>query len=154
MVPSCHGFCVLIRKTRLPFQLRLDPVFGKGYGEENDLSMKIQMTGLKNVACPSVFVYHHESISFSGDKTPLLRKNLKLLGERYPSYHKDVQHWIAKDLLKQYRNDAQNDVWSDYDGQKPWFISATVEGGTQEYIENIISQNKGYNHVIIASSKN
>jgi GT2 family glycosyltransferase len=155
MVPSCHGFCVLIRKTRLPFQLRLDPVFGKGYGEENDLSMKIQMTGLKNVACPSVFVYHHESISFSGDKTPLLRKNLKLLGERYPSYHKDVQHWIAKDLLKQYRNDAiKRMLGPNIDGQKTMVhISHSRGGGTQEYIENIISQNKEYNHVIIASSK-
>ena len=25
IVPSCHGFCVLIRNTRLPFELRLDP---------------------------------------------------------------------------------------------------------------------------------
>ena len=79
MVPSCHGFCVLIRKTRLPFELSLDPIFGKGYGEENDLSLKIQMAGFKNVACPSVFIYHHESISFSQDKTPLLRRNLKIL---------------------------------------------------------------------------
>ena len=155
MVPSCHGFCVLIRKTRLPFQLRLDPVFGKGYGEENDLSMKIKMTGLKNVACPSVFIYHHESISFSGDKTPLLQKNLKLLGERYPSYHEDVQHWIAKDLLIQYRNDAiKRMLGSKIDGQKTIVhISHSRGGGTQKYIEDIISQNKDYNHVIIASSK-
>ena len=154
-VPSCHGFCVLIRKTRLPFLLRLDPVFGKGYGEENDLSQKIQMSGLINVACPSVFIYHHESISFSEDKTPLLRKNLKLLGDRYPSYHEDVQNWITKDPLRTYRNDAiKRLMLSSLQGHKTILhISHGRGGGTQEYIEYRINQNKDYNHVLIVSAK-
>ena len=155
IVPSCHGFCVLIRNTRLPFELRLDPIFGKGYGEENDLSLKINKCGFKNVACPSVFVYHHESISFSGDKSPLLNRNLKILGERYPTYHADVQNWIAKDLLRPYRNNAIKQLITPLlKGKKVIIhISHSRGGGTLEYIKQKIGEYQQYIHVQISSSQ-
>ncbi|MAT86927.1 MAG: hypothetical protein CL532_00035 [Aestuariivita sp.] len=155
MVPSCHGFCVLIRKTRLPFELKLDPIFGKGYGEENDLSLKISKSGLKNVACPSVFIYHHESISFSGDKKPLLKRNLKILGQRYPTYHADVQNWIAKDLLKKYRNNAIKQLIAPHINGKKVFlhISHSRGGGTLEYINQKINENQKFIHILISSSQ-
>ena len=154
VVPSCHGFCVLIRNTRLPFELKLDPTFGKGYGEENDLSLKIYKCGLKNVACPSVFIYHHESISFSGDKTQLLKRNLQILGERYPNYHADVQNWIAKDFLKPYRNKAIKQLMTPQieNESVTVHISHSRGGGTQEYINNVINENKKNVHVLISSS--
>ena len=67
-VPSCHGFCTLIVNTRLKLNYLFDEMFGKGYGEENDLSMRINNIGYKNVSCSSVYIYHHESISFSEKK--------------------------------------------------------------------------------------
>lgn len=155
VVPSCHGFCVLIRNTRLPFELRLDPIFGKGYGEENDLSLKINKCGFKNVACPSVFIYHHESISFSGDKSPLLNRNLKILGERYPTYHADVQNWIAKDLLRPYRSNAIKQLITPrLKGKKVIIhISHSRGGGTLEYIKQKIGEYQQYIHVLISSSQ-
>ena len=110
------------------------------------------MAGFKNVACPSVFIYHHESISFSQDKTPLPKK-LKILDERYPSYHEDVQHWIAGDILRPYRNNAVKRLMRSYiEGQKIILhISHRRGGGTQEYIDTIAKKSMEYVHIQISS---
>ncbi|WP_034962009.1 glycosyltransferase family 2 protein, partial [Komagataeibacter kakiaceti] len=52
-IPTAHGFCMLIRHDCLrqtgPFRPAL---FGQGYGEENDFSMRARLAGWRHRAAP------------------------------------------------------------------------------------------------------
>ena len=55
-VPSCHGFCFFIANSKLRFKKLFNPKFGLGYGEENELSMKILKRGFRNVLYPNIYL--------------------------------------------------------------------------------------------------
>jgi GT2 family glycosyltransferase len=135
-VPTCHGFCTLLLTTRIEEAILFDPQYGKGYGEENDLSMRIKGKGFINVACPNVFVYHHESVSFSQEKHALIKKNLEILGEAHPDYHQLVDTFIELDPLRQSRNKIMRRYFQERLSPK----SSTVHishfrgGGTDKYV--------------------
>lgn len=64
-VPLLNGFCTLIRKDALEEVGYLDEVaFPVGYGEENDLCLRIAGAGHKLVVADHVYVYHEKSASF------------------------------------------------------------------------------------------
>ena len=45
--------------------------FGRGYGEENDFSMRAAGAGWRNVLAGDVFVYHEGAVSFSDERVAL-----------------------------------------------------------------------------------
>jgi GT2 family glycosyltransferase len=134
--PSCHGFCTLLLTTRIGEDILFDPQYGKGYGEENDLSMRIRDKGFINAACPNVFIYHHESVSFSQEKHALIKKNLEILGERYPNYHQLVHTFIELDPLRQSRNKIMRKYFQERLSPKGTtvHISHFRGGGTDKYV--------------------
>nr|WP_115094455.1 glycosyltransferase [Synechococcus sp. UW106] len=103
-VPSCHGFCVLIMNTRLSLNQLFDPVFGKGYGEENDLSRRIAKEGFRNICCPEVYIYHSESVSFGPNKNDLVQKNLAKLNIMHEKYDEMIYMYCLNDPLQKYKN--------------------------------------------------
>lgn len=152
-VPSCHGFCTLILNSRLRLDHLFDPSFGKGYGEENDLSIVIKARGLKNVCYPSVYVYHHESVSFNDDKTELLESNLKLLGNRYKTYHQAVRHYCLNDPLRLFKAKAIL-CMLEYRSQKTcksYTLHVCHErgGGTHSFIEAYCRNHPSENHLLL-----
>jgi len=134
--PTCHGFCALLLTTRIGEAILFDPQYGKGYGEENDLSMRIRQKGFINAACPNVFVYHHESVSFSKEKNALIKKNLETLGETHPDYHQLVHTFIELDPLRQPRNKIMSRYFQERLSPKESavHISHFRGGGTDKYI--------------------
>jgi len=103
-VPSCHGFCVLIMNTRLSLESLFDPIFGKGYGEENDFSRRIASEGYRNICCPHVYIYHCESVSFGPAKLNLVLKNLEIVNRRHKHYALIIEKYCSNDPLRKYRN--------------------------------------------------
>ena len=102
-VPTGHGFCLFIKRGALDTVGLLDESFGRGYGEENDFCVRAADRGFRNVCATGVLVQHLESISFIGDKLPLLRANLAILHRRYPEYQAIVMAAEARDVLRQAR---------------------------------------------------
>jgi hypothetical protein len=76
-----------------------EALFGRGYGEENDFSMRAREAGLRNVLCDDVYVAHIGGRSFG----PLGLKpdagSMQRLLSRHPDYLELVQDFIAKDPL-------------------------------------------------------
>lgn len=81
VVPFLNGFCLCIRRAVLNEVGLLDTkLFPLGYGEENDLLLRIRKAGYLAVLADSVYVYHHKTRSFSADDraslAPMGRKHL------------------------------------------------------------------------------
>ncbi len=96
-IPTGHGFCLLIRRKLINNFGLFDPVFGKGYGEENDFCQRVIKKGYINVLANHAYVYHLEARSFTAErKARLIETNLKIIWQRYPNYRQDVRNYMAQ----------------------------------------------------------
>ena len=101
MLPTCVGFCVYIKREVLDRIGAFDAeAFGKGYGEENDFSCRLQAAGYRDVLDDATFVYHHGSKSFQAQSDDLIAKHLKILDRKHPDYTGRVQRFIAASPLR------------------------------------------------------
>lgn len=95
ITPTIHGFCVLIRRVVINRYGLFDEIYGKGYGEENDFSMRIMRNGWMCAVANMAYVFHYESRSFgSEEKQKQISINAKILLERYPEYDQLVQDYL------------------------------------------------------------
>jgi GT2 family glycosyltransferase len=67
-IPTTHGFCMLIRRALLGEIGLMDTAFGRGYGEENDFSLRATDRGWRHVVAGGVLVRHDEAGSFGAEK--------------------------------------------------------------------------------------
>lgn len=95
IMPVAVGFCLYMRGHVVDLIGGLDPIFGKGYYEENDWIMKAQAMGFIARRANRAFVYHYGSQSFdSAEKKKLNRKNEKLFTQRHPHFMPQVQRYV------------------------------------------------------------
>jgi len=99
-LPTAVGFCMAIARRAIDrVGLFDEALFGRGYGEENDFSMRAREAGLRNVLCDDVYVAHLGGRSFG----PLGLKpdagSMQRLLSRHPDYLELVQAFIADDPL-------------------------------------------------------
>jgi GT2 family glycosyltransferase len=99
-LPTAVGFCMAVaRRTIDRIGLFDEELFGRGYGEENDFSMRARTVGMRNVLCDDVYVVHLGGRSFG----PLGLKpdagSMQRLLLRHPHYLDQVRAFIADDPL-------------------------------------------------------
>lgn len=107
-LPTGVGFCLYIRRALIDAIGVFDPVFGLGYGEENDFCMRAAAAGFRNVLCEDAFVLHLGGSSFGARRGDLAERNMKILLERHPSYLDLVHAYIAADPLRPLRELARS----------------------------------------------
>jgi GT2 family glycosyltransferase/glycosyltransferase involved in cell wall biosynthesis len=105
-LPTGVGFCLYVRRALLDAIGAFDPVFGLGYGEENDLCLRAAGAGFRNVLCEDCFVPHLGGSSFGDKRAALAERNMALLLERHPGYLDLVRGYIAADPLRPLRQFA------------------------------------------------
>ena len=108
-------FCVAIRKSLWDKLHGLDPVFGLGYYEDTDFSMRAKALGFKMMICEDAFVYHMGGSSFSTNpKTKaLIKRNKKIFLKRHPQailYHQREGNLQA---LQEYMRLRDNGAWNE-----------------------------------------
>jgi GT2 family glycosyltransferase len=95
-IPTCHGFCVLISSEAISKVGHFDvETFGRGYGEENDFSMRLIVSGFKNLLSLKTLVHHFGSKSFGQTDTSIQSDNFKALLLKHPRYLELVNLWLA-----------------------------------------------------------
>lgn len=92
-IPSAMGFCIAIPSDAVADVGLMDPLFGRGYSEEIDWSLRSHELGYRSVLSPGCFVYHAGGGSTSA--VGLTDRNQAIIDSRYPNYVRDVSTFCA-----------------------------------------------------------
>lgn len=87
-VPSRRivGFCMLFRRSLVDRIGLLDEEFGSGNFEDDDLALRAALEGFQNLIVYDVFIHHHGSASFSGnriDYAGAMARNRKIFNRKW-----------------------------------------------------------------------
>jgi GT2 family glycosyltransferase/glycosyltransferase involved in cell wall biosynthesis len=101
-LPTAVGFCMLITRELLDRAGLLDEAYGRGYGEENDLSLRALDLSYEIACADDVFVYHAGEASF-GEVAAIgetREANRARLARRWPAYEPGVAAWARRNPLR------------------------------------------------------
>jgi len=99
-LPTAVGFCMAVSRRAVErIGLFDEATFGRGYGEENDFSMRVRAAGLRNVLCDDVYVVHVGGRSFGPEGLKPGEASMRRLLSRHPGYLALVEAFIAEDPL-------------------------------------------------------
>jgi GT2 family glycosyltransferase len=110
-IPTAVGFCMLVTQDAIDrIGVFDEETFGKGYGEENDFSLRAAAAGMKNVLCDSAFIAHRGNCSFSEVGLKADAATMHKLLAKYPAYLETVIAYIKADPLYRLRQNILNAV--------------------------------------------
>jgi GT2 family glycosyltransferase len=118
-------FCVAIRRTLWNKLNGLDRVYGLGYYEDFDFSMRADKLGFQSVMVTDALVFHQGSASFKKnlDQKQLIKKNKKIFLERFPNakmyhiredLHSSIEALFQKNLSSEIVNSETNAIFAKY----------------------------------------
>lgn len=94
LIPTGVGFCMLIKRSLIRRFGLFDPVYGRGYNEENDFCMRIGAMGYSAVMANHAFVFHKGGASFMPKEAQELEeRNREILHARYPKYRNITEEY-------------------------------------------------------------
>lgn len=140
-VPTGVGFCMAMAIGYLRRLPKLDPAFGRGYGEEVDWCQRVSRLGGRHLAVPGLFVEHRGGASFgSAEKTRLIRQNNALISNRYPGFDGAVQDFIRRDPLATPRLALGIALAAGRArGRLPIYLGHSLGGGAEDYLADRIA---------------
>lgn len=80
------GHCLYVTRRALNRVGLFDPIFGIGYGEEVDFSLRAVSLGFKNICADDVFVFHRGQGSFGSISAERKESGFELVEQRHPWY--------------------------------------------------------------------
>ena len=105
--PTANGFCAYFRRDMLDAVGLFDAeAFPRGYGEENDLSLRAASMGWRHVVADGVFVRHVRSASFGEEKHELMAAGRRRIDERHPDYTRRVRTFMSGEPMRIVRDRA------------------------------------------------
>ena len=136
-LPTAIGHFAAFRVDAIKRDYFFDMEFGKGYGEENELSCHLTQNGFKHIYSANSKVFHYGGKSFGSDlKVELIEANLKKVNALYPWYSNYVDaclsegvfHYDTAEILlkKQHDNNQVSELL---------FVFNRIGGGPDEYVD-------------------
>ncbi|HEY5335762.1 MAG TPA: glycosyltransferase family 2 protein [Mycobacteriales bacterium] len=114
-IPAGISFCVLIPTEVLRVVGLMDPVFGRGYCEETDWTLRSQELGYRIALAPSAFVYHQgqgsnqdAGIIASGHTS--VPAHERIVDLRYPLFREQVEGFVNSEILDMLWNSARRAI--------------------------------------------
>lgn len=105
------GFCMFVRHEVIERVGLLDEDrFPRGYGEENDYCERAKAAGFRVRLCDDLFVAHAGRASFGGETEQRQDAHNDVIGELYPKYHQEVQHFIRTNPLAAVHEDLGREL--------------------------------------------
>ena len=94
------GFCLLLRRSVLEQVGIFDEIYGRGYGEESDLCMRLTTQGHRTVVASNVYVYHQGRGTFT-DRGERYRLNRAIFDARWGrEYQRQFRAFRRADPLR------------------------------------------------------
>jgi GT2 family glycosyltransferase/glycosyltransferase involved in cell wall biosynthesis len=100
MTPTGHGFCMFVRRDALADVGVFDiEQFPRGYGEENDWSLRASKKGWSHVVDDATMVFHANAASFDPSaKKELVAQARERIDKLHPEYTSLVQKFLSVDM--------------------------------------------------------
>ena len=137
-IPTAVGFCMYITRRCLNqvgyFDARL---FSKGYGEENDFSMRGMELGFKHLLGADVFVYHKGNVSFRDQAERLCAEAQLILQDQHPHYLTLISDFFNRDPLRMMRRLIDLARLSRSPRRRALFITHSWGGGTEKHVQEL-----------------
>lgn len=87
-VPTGNGFCMYMSRRAIDDVGAFDPVlFPRGYGEENDWSIRASRRGWRHLVDDRTLVAHKRAASFGASRSELMENARRVLDEVHPDYN-------------------------------------------------------------------
>lgn len=138
-LPTAVGFCMYVRRECLATVGAFDERFGRGYGEENDFSLRAAALGWRNVLAADVFVRHYGGVSFGDSKYERVHAAGSLLAALHPTYHEQVGRFIEQDPLLSLRRRVDCErIKRCTRGRTFLFVTHTRGGGTERHVNDLV----------------
>jgi GT2 family glycosyltransferase len=140
-ISSGVGFCMAIRWKVAKRIGLFDPIFGRGYREENDWCARAKALGYQHVLAPNLFVYHKHGGSFpSQERQMLADRNEAILRARYPGLFDYYEDFIRRDPIRPLRDFLYLMVLAKQaDRSALVIIDNVIEGGAYAYSRELIA---------------
>ncbi len=137
-LPTAVGFCTYIRREILLEIGFFDEArFPRGYGEENDFSLRAEAKGYRHLLAADVFVAHQGGASFLDSKEDLVRRGLDQLRETYPEYEPSVHRFIATDPIRSLRRRIDAAQLSSGESKAVLMVVHSWGGGTERHVSEL-----------------
>lgn len=92
-----EGWCFFVRRDCYEHLGGFDSVFGKGYCEESDYSMRALANGYRTVCADDTFVFHKGRVTFKGERGPRYKHNRKIFDRRWKAYYQKLYREFLDD---------------------------------------------------------
>ena len=83
-IANAVGHVLYLTRAAIQAVGDLDQRYSPGYGEEVDFSLRAAEAGFVNYVVPGIAVHHEGSGSFGSEREALIRRNARVVQERYP----------------------------------------------------------------------
>ena len=144
-IPAGISFAMMIRRQALIDTGVMDPVFGRGYCEETDWSLRSLGAGWRLCLLPSVFVYHQgrgstESAGLVAGGHSTVPENEAVIDLRYPAFRNKVGAFLASDVLTIAHRNATRRIVTDavrtwgYDLDLGWLAPKAAKFGNNVHV--------------------
>ena len=110
-IPAGISFCIIVPTAVISDIGLMDPVFGRGYCEETDFTLRSRRAGYRIGLAPGVFVYHQgggsnvEAGLLSHGETTV-PANEAIIDLRYPQFRSQVAAFSSSGLLEKMHADV------------------------------------------------
>ncbi|WP_185962591.1 glycosyltransferase [Thalassomonas sp. M1454] len=160
-VPTGNGFCFYIKHALIKsIGIFDEKKFPKGYGEENEFSMRAIAAGWYNIIDPKTFVHHVRSASFQESKHNLMDAGSKQVNKDYPIYKGATKAIFNSNKFLRVKGAVShmlNNVHADSAVLKPkiMFVISTRTGGTPQTNMDLMKGIKRvYEGLVLACNRN
>jgi GT2 family glycosyltransferase len=147
LIPAyrCDFFCIAIRQDVWLELEGLDPVFGLGYYEDFDFSLRLRKAGYEQMITEDVFVLHVGSATFQGSKEArkLIKVNKKLLLKKHPNTKFEHTRIGNLSVMMAYKKMRDDGLWSsELSFRQDLRSSALTEDGPRSILKRFIWSKK------------
>jgi len=128
-IPAGISFCILIPVPVLRHVGLMDPVYGRGYCEETDWSLRSKSLGYRITLSPSSFAYHQgggtnvEAGLLSSGHTSVPAHE-RIIDHRYPLFRSQVEAFVNSETLDNLRSGATKKIL--VDAARQWGYSVVA----------------------------
>lgn len=129
-IPAGISFCIMIPRAAIEATGLMDPVFGRGYCEELDWSLRSKQVGLRTVLGSGVFVYHvgggsNVAAGLVSKDYRTVDANERIIDMRFPLFRTQVEEFMGSGLLGRAITDANAVIVRDAGRQFGYRVVAT-----------------------------